>query len=127
MRTTFLLLSAALLLAGCAKKESQKTETITHESEAKTELETGQELFEGEGNCFACHKPDQKIIAPSLQQIAKIYKTQHGDMVAFLKGESKPLVDPSQYETMKTNFSITKGMSDAQLKALETYIYSFSQ
>ena len=88
---------------------------------------SGQELFEGEGNCIACHKPDQKIIGPSLQEIAKIYKEKKGSIVAFLKEESEPIIDPSQYEIMKTNFAITKSMSDEELKALEDYIYSFSK
>ena len=88
---------------------------------------SGQELFEQKGNCVACHKPDQKIIGPSLQEIAKIYKEKNASIVSFLKEESKPIVDPSQYEVMKTNFAITKLMSDEELKALEEYIYSFSK
>jgi hypothetical protein len=42
----------------------------------------------------------------------------------FFKGEGEPIVDPSQYEVMKTNFAITKAMSDEELKALEAYVYS---
>ena len=125
MKTTHTFLLAAFCLAGCAKKEPKPA--TNYESEARTETQTGQELFEGEGNCFACHKPDQKIIAPSLQEIARTYKAQNGDIVKFLKGDAQPLVDPSQYETMKTNFAVTKTMSDAQLKALQAYIYSFSK
>lgn len=110
-------------LCSCKSKE-EKTETSVDETATKI---SGQELFEGEGNCIACHKPDQKIIGPSLQEIAKIYKEKGGDIVLFLKEESDPIVDPSQYDIMKTNFAITKSMSDAELKALEDYIYSFSK
>lgn len=101
------------------KKETSVDQTITKIS--------GKELFEGEGNCIACHKPDQKIIGPSLQEIGKIYKEKKGSIVAFLKEESDPIVDPSQYDIMKTNFAITKSMSDEELQALETYILSFSR
>ena len=45
-------------------------------------------------------------------------------MVNFLKGNAEPIVDPSQFEVMKTNFAITQAMSDGELKAIETYIYS---
>ena len=45
-------------------------------------------------------------------------------MVTFLKGEGEPIVDPSQYEVMKTNFAVTKTMSDEELQALEAYVYS---
>lgn len=116
----------ALLLMGCgSNKKEEAKESITYENEKRNPIELGQELFEGTGNCFACHKPDQKIIAPSLQEIAKIYKENNGDMVQFLKGKGEPIVDPKQYEVMKTNFAITKTMTDEELKALEAYIYSF--
>lgn len=88
---------------------------------------SGKEIFEGEGNCIACHKPDQKVIGPSLQEIGKIYKAKKGSIVSFLQEQSDPIVDPSQYDIMKTNFAITKSMSDEELEALEDYIYSFSK
>ena len=84
----------------------------------------GKEIFDGKGNCFSCHKPDQKVIGPSIKEIAKIYKEKNGDMVTFLKGKGEPIVDPSQYEVMKTNFYITKHFTDEELKALEDYMYS---
>jgi cytochrome c len=124
MNKLLILLFSAMLFTACGKEKKAKEETI---SPAENPAELGQKLFEGEGNCFACHKPDQKIIAPSLQEIATIYKEQNADMVSFLKGEGKPIVDPSQYETMKTNFTITKSMSDEQLKALEMYIMTFAK
>jgi len=88
---------------------------------------SGQELFEGKGTCTACHLPEQKVIGPSITEIAKIYKEKNASIVDFLKEKSEPIVDPGQYETMKTNFAITKQMSDEELKALEEYIYSFSK
>jgi cytochrome c len=112
-----------VLLFGCKSKE-EKMEVPVDETSVKI---SGQELFEGEGNCIACHKTDQKIIGPSLEEIAKIYKEKNGNIVLFLKEESDPIVDPSQYDVMKTNFAITKTMSDEELKALEDYIYSFSK
>ena len=105
----------------------------TEDKYSKTKIDatavpiSGQELFEGKGTCTACHLPDQKVIGPSITEIAKIYKEKNGSIVNFLKEESDPIVDPSQYETMKTNFAITKLMSDEELKALEDYIYSFSK
>jgi cytochrome c len=37
------------------------------------------------------------------------------------------MVDPSQYEVMKTNFSLTKNLPEEELKALEAYILSHSK
>ena len=110
-------------LFSCKSKED-KFETSVDETATKI---SGQELFEGEGNCIACHKSDQKIIGPSLQEIAKIYKDNKASIVLFLQEKSEPIIDPSQYDIMKANFAITKSMSEEELKALEDYIFSFSK
>lgn len=125
-----LFLSAVLAFASCKKEGSEATNATTESvsegesAKAKTPEELGKELFEGTGNCFACHQPDQKVIGPSIKEIAKIYKDKNGNIVTFLKGNAEPIVDPSQFEVMKTNFAITQSMSDEELKAIETYIYS---
>ena len=132
MKKIVFLLSVLVLFA--CKKESQesfgKPETTTTETatEVKSEVQKpedlGKTIFEGKGACIACHKPDVKLVGPSLQDIAKIYKDKSGNMVTFLKGEGVPLVDPTQYEVMKPNFVVTKTFSDEELKALEAYVYS---
>jgi len=125
-----LFLSAILAFASCKKENTEPTNATTESvsegesAKAKSPEELGKQLFEGAGNCFACHQPDQKVVGPSIKEIAKIYKDKNGDMVNFLKGNAEPIVDPSQFEVMKTNFAITKSMSDEELKAIETYIYS---
>lgn len=126
MKKIAVLFIVSIVLFSCKGKEDKSIEPSA-DGTTVNEKVSGQELFEGEGNCIACHKPDQKIIGPSLQEIAKIYKAKNGSIVSFLQEESDPIVDPSQYETMKTNFAITKSMSDAELKALEDYIYSFDK
>lgn len=127
----FLLLLLTLSLFSC--KPEEKKEQITTGSESSAEGETanltpvqkkGQEIFDGKGNCYTCHKPEQKAIGPSIQDIAKIYKEKKGDMVTFLMGEGEPIVDPSQYAVMKTNFYITKTFTKEELKALEEYMMS---
>jgi cytochrome c len=118
----------AIVTVLSCKKESQepfgKTETTTLTETPKTPEIVGKEIFETKGNCIACHMTDKKVIGPSLVEIAQIYKDKKGDMVSFLKGETEPIVDPSQYEVMKTNLAITEEMSDEELKALEAYIFS---
>ncbi len=118
------LLSIALVAISCGNDKSAEKETVNLERQTADPVAAGKELFDGVGNCFACHNPDQKIIGPSIKEIAAIYRDSRADMVAFLKGEGKPIVDPSQYEVMKANFAITKNMSDDELKSLEAYILS---
>jgi len=90
------------------------------------EAQLGQEVFDGKGNCYSCHKPDQKVVGPSIQEIANIYKTKKGNMVSFLKGNEDPIVDPEMFETMKTNLILTKTFTDEELKGLEAYFYSYA-
>lgn len=126
-----LFLSAVLAFASCKKETTENpTENTTesysegHSAEAKTPEALGKDIFEGKGNCISCHQVDQKVIGPSIQEIAKTYKDKKGDLVTFLKGNADPIVDPSQFAVMQTNIPITKAMSDEELKAIETYIYS---
>jgi cytochrome c len=112
------------------KKEDQdfgKKETIEEtkpESSAFPLAEKGKEIFEGKGTCATCHKTDVKLVGPSIQDIAKIYKEKNANIVTFLKGEGEPIVDPTQYEVMKANFALTKTFSDDELQSLEQYIQS---
>ena len=123
-----LLLAAMLLfMVSCKNEESVKEPLYPNTATKDSPAVSGQEIFEQQGNCASCHQPDQKVIGPSIVEIAKIYKAQNGDIVSFLRGKAEPIVDPSQYAVMQTNFAITKAMSDAELKALEAYIYSFDK
>jgi cytochrome c len=119
-----LFLFAVLAFLSC-KKESQepfgKPETAT---EVQTPEALGKEIFEGKGNCIACHQVDQKVIGPSIKEIAKIYKEKNGNMATFLKGEGEAIVDPSQFAVMQANLAITKNFTEEELKAVEAYIYS---
>lgn len=112
---TFLLLSC--------KKESQ--ENFGKPVDSKSDL--GKEIFEGKGTCIACHKPDAKVVGPSLQDIGKTYKEKKLSIVDFLQGNQDPIMDPAQFEVMKANLALTKTFSDEELKALENYIFSFSK
>ena len=121
---------AVLAFVSCKKEEKttiDNSQISTEESAVsavKTPEELGKEIFEGKGNCTSCHQVDQKVIGPSIHEIAKIYKDKNSDIVNFLKGNGEPIVDPDQFAVMKTNFPVTQAMSDEELKAIETYIYS---
>jgi cytochrome c len=125
MRRSLILSILAISLFSC-KKESQ--EPFGKPAETTTEVQTpevlGKEIFEGKGNCVACHQVDKKVIGPSIKEIAKIYKDKNGNMVGFLKGEVEAIVDPSQFAVMQANLEITKTFTEEELKAVEAYIYS---
>jgi cytochrome c len=126
-----LFVAVTILFVGCKNKEAEpfgKSEETTvavgEQAKAQSPAQLGEVIFNGKGNCVTCHQVDKKIIGPSIQEIAAVYKAKDGNIIAFLKEDAEPLVDPSQYEVMRTNFGITKAMSDVELKGLEAYIYS---
>lgn len=130
---SFAVFALAISLTNCGDKK--ETDPYGNPVKEKTEATTdttvdplfakGQELFEGKGTCTACHKADTKVIGPAIKDIAKIYKEKEASIAAFINEEGEPIVDPSQYETMKTNFTITKAMTAEERKALEVYMMSF--
>lgn len=123
------LIVVAILMFSC-KKESQESfgkenqNTTVAEDKELTAEELGKVIFEGKGNCVSCHQVDQKVIGPSIKEIAKIYQEKNGNMVAFLKGEGDAIVDPSQFAVMEANLALTKTFSDKELQGLEAYINS---
>ena len=123
-----LLFTFSVLAFVSCKKEEKKKESLYPEkalSAEEKQLQLGQEIFDGKGMCYSCHKPEQKIIGPSIKEIAQIYKEKGADIKLFLQEKSDPIVDTKQFPVMKTNLSITKTFSEEELKAVEAYFYSF--
>lgn len=127
------IIAIAFLAFACKKQEAEPTEKKVESKEAvsegmpaqdQTPEELGEVLFKGRGTCASCHKLDTKLIGPSFQEIAKMYKEKNGNIVDFLKGKSEAIVDPAQFAVMQPNLVLTKTMTDDELKGLEAYIYS---
>jgi cytochrome c len=115
------------LCFSCRKSEKTQDSLYPQTQVKQTPESLGQEIFDNQGLCYTCHKEDKKTIGPSILEIATTYQAKKGNMINFLQGKAEPIVDPSQYETMKTNFAITKNLSQEELKGLEAYILSFSK
>jgi len=117
---TFLVISC-----GKTKETVEVTSVEPAKSETELQLALGESVFKGKGTCYSCHLPEKKVIGPSVKEIAEIYRNQNGDMKAFLLEKAEPIVDPAQYTTMKTNFSVTKNLPEKELEAVIAYIESF--
>ena len=125
----FLFFTAVLVLNSCKtdKKLLKESDVVTPE---RSELSQDSKIFLGnrlfsEKTCITCHAIDSKHKAPSVVEIMHIYKTHSADIVAFLKGESKPIVDttPSQVAIMQANINgFLKNITDEELNAIATYM-----
>ena len=126
MKTKIILLLVLAVTTSCGgKKDDQDFEEKTKINSATYPLaDKGKEIFEGKGTCSNCHKLDVKLVGPSIQEIAKIYKENKISVATFLTGSEEPVIDPAQYEVMKINFEITKNFTDKERQAIEEYIFS---
>ena len=128
MKKIAALVLLAVTIVSCGNKEEKKNDTLESTTELSAEeqlISSGKELFESnKAACASCHLPDKKVIGPSIKEIAKIYREQNASIIDFLHQKTEPIVDPSQYEVMKTNFAIIKTFSDVEIKSLEAYMMS---
>ncbi|MBP2834136.1 c-type cytochrome [Aquimarina sp. U1-2] len=124
MQTSRIALIILSIIAISCQSEKKQKETIKIGNQQKeiSAFDTGKKIFKGKGKCYTCHKIDKNSIGPSIHKIVEIYKEQDADLIAFLKQQAEPIVDPETYAVMKTNFAIIKTFSEEELKALEVYM-----
>ncbi len=133
----FIVLGASVSFFNCGEKKSdKKQEKITLQPKKDTPKQAntdntaliakGKKLFKDK-TCFTCHMPKEKGIGPSITEINKIYSDKNADIIAFLKGELKAIVDtdPGQVAVMKANLDgFVKDLKDPELNALKAYMLS---
>jgi cytochrome c len=69
------------------------------------------------------HQAAEKVIGPSLQDIAAIYKSKMQIWLLFLK-EGRAYCRSKSVRGHENKLCDQKAMSDEELKALEAYVYS---
>lgn len=129
LKSLVLLTVITIVSCGKNKKEAKFGNPASNQKATADAIEfplaeKGKEVFEGKGTCVTCHKLDIKVVGPSIQDIAKIYKEKNVSIATFLKGNEQPIIDPTQFEVMKANFAITKAMTNEERQSLEQYILS---
>ena len=125
----FIFLIVILVLSSCnsdkkTKKDNEKGAPERAELSHDSKIFLGNRLF-SEKTCITCHAIDNIKIGPSVVDIMHVYKENNADIVAFLKGNSKPIVDTtaSQVAIMQANIDgFLKEISDEELNAISTYM-----
>jgi len=124
---TFILLISMIALSSC---NTDKTVKKNNEAPQRAELSQDSKIFLGnrlfsEKTCITCHSINSKKTGPSVVDIMHVYKKNNADIVAFLKGNSKPIVDTtaSQVAIMQANIDgFLKKVTDEELNAISTYM-----
>ena len=135
-KLTFIGASLVLLLGvSCSSPGKEKNTTTTTEKSATSETveknpkltevvaSAGQKLYSDKG-CLVCHQINSKLVGPSIKDIAAAYSGNKAGLTAYLKGEGKPIVDPSQASVMQPQIAITKALPADELDAIVDYILS---
>ena len=125
----FIFLFSILVLTSCNTdkktiKGNEKGVPERGELSQDSKIFLGNRLF-SEKTCITCHSINSKKTAPSVVEIMHVYKDNNADIVAFLKGNSKPIVDTtaSQVAIMQANIDgFLKKITDEELNAISTYM-----
>lgn len=127
MRFYIFLIVVLILSCNSEKKSNKDTDKGVPE---RAELSFDSQIFLGnrlfsEKTCITCHAVDNRKKGPSIIDVMLVYKENNADIVAFLKGNSKPIVDTtaSQVAIMKANIDgFLKEITDVELNAISTYM-----
>ncbi len=84
----------------------------------------GAAIFKSKG-CASCHQPTADTVGPSLKKIAQAYAGKKADLIKFLKGQGKAIVDPAKEAIMRPQLTMTKNLPQEQLEALADYILKY--
>lgn len=135
-KLTFIGASLVLLLSvSCSSPNKEKSTSTTTEKSAISETveknpksteagaSIGQKLYSDKG-CLVCHQLNTKLVGPAVKDIAAAYSGNKAGLTAFLKGEGKAIVDPSQASVMQPQIAITKALPADELNEIVDYILS---
>uniref|UniRef100_A0A7V4N3Z0 C-type cytochrome n=1 Tax=Thermodesulfobacterium geofontis TaxID=1295609 RepID=A0A7V4N3Z0_9BACT len=84
----------------------------------------GEKIFK-KLNCSSCHYQKDEGFAPSLKSISKAYKNKKEELIKYLKGEAKAIIDPDREDFMKPYIKQTKNLENKDLEKLAEYLLSF--
>jgi cytochrome c len=127
MKNVSYIIVLSLILGFASCKNSKENDSISsNELAVVPTAENGKIVFEA-NNCAACHQMNEKVVGPSLETIAAVYKEKKGDLKAFLLEEAEPIIDPEQYESMRINLQITKQLPESELESLVLYLKSYEK
>lgn len=124
------LLVSVFITTSLSCNTDKKPIVVKEKVRQRAELSQDSKIFLGnrlfsEKTCITCHDITRKKIGPSVTEIMQVYNENDASIVAFLKGESKPIVDTTQSQVaiMQANIEgFLKKITEEELDAIATYM-----
>lgn len=126
-RVLLMVVVIMMLSTSCNSGGNKSERNKEHEKSFSDQLhlshkeKLGKKVFDSNG-CFACHQANQKLVGPSLADVANVYAGKSDHLVEFFEGKRKSIIDPSQEVLMRSSLELTKKMPPAEREALVDYI-----
>ncbi len=92
-----------------------------YSNSAMADSANGKIIFEAKG-CVMCHQKDMDTVGPSLRTIAIGYSGKESTLVAYLKGQGSPIIDPSRASVMAPQLVKIRMLFEDEFRDLAEYI-----
>lgn len=83
--------------------------------------ENGKQLFNVKG-CAMCHKKDVNSVGPSLETISLRYSGKESQLIDYLSGSGKAIVEPGRDNIMRPQLMKIRATTPAEKRDLARYI-----
>ena len=120
-----LILAIVIFISACNRqsnnmREQPKSNTVALNSQQEGENK-GLSVFK-KNNCGLCHKEDKTLIGPSVVDIKSTYEGKEKELLAFLKGETQPLMEAEKYSQMAPSIALFKKLKEEDQLALVNFL-----
>lgn len=83
--------------------------------------DSGKQLFNLKG-CNMCHKKDSNSVGPSLETIALRYSGKENQLIDYLGGNAKAILEPGRDNVMRPQLMKIRGTTPSEKRDLARYI-----
>lgn len=83
--------------------------------------DNGKQLFNVKG-CSMCHKKDTSSVGPSLETIALRYSGKENQLVDYLNGSAKAIVEPGRDNVMRPQLMKIRAATPSEKRDIARYI-----
>lgn len=83
--------------------------------------QNGKQLFSSKG-CTMCHKKDIRSVGPSIETIAIRYSGKENQLIAYLNGTGKAIVEPGRDSVMRPQLTKIRSLRPSDKRDIARYI-----